>query len=639
MKVKKFYNLFSLQKRLLSIVLGLIVLFVAFVSRLFYLQVVAGKSLQIKASSQWLRDLPLSSKRGEIFDSNGVVLATTITTYDVYVRARNVENYKDLAGYLSSKLNIDYEKVYKKVSNTHISESLIKMQVDEKTSLEIVNSGKKGVYLSQNVGRVYPFGNLLTQVLGYCSIDNSGQTGVENYYNKYLKGIDGKSLVQADAKGVEIENSLQYFLPSIAGENLELTIDVQIQSALETALINAYIEHKAKSAWGVVYDATTGGIVAMSNLPSFDLNKVPRNDLKTLNELSKNNCVVDVYEPGSTFKILTMLAGLNEGLTNIDERFYCSGSCSCDGQKIKCWKTIGHGSQTLVEGFKNSCNCVFVNLAMRLGVERLYKYINLLGIGQKTGVDMSSESGGIIIKQDKVKNVDLARIGFGQSVAVTPLQMVRMVAGATTGKLAYPHILAKIDNNGKTTFEYQDKTLDLNISPKVLEQLNNMLFNNVNADGKCSFVPGYKVGGKTGTAQKFVDGHIAQGKYVSSCFCVYPTFEPKYVLIVCINEPSNGVYYGGVVAKPVAQEVFSKIVEIKNILPDEATDVYLKPNVAMPNLIGLTLADAMAVLKTLNLSCDIDGVGGVIVNQLPLENTMLFAGDEVFVSVSEKEKM
>lgn len=633
MKIKKFYNLFSLQKRLLSIMLGLVVLFVALVSRLFYLQVIDGKTLQLRASSQWLRDLPLSSKRGEILDTNGVVLATTVTTYDIYVRARNVEDAQDLAKYLSEKLNLNYEKVLKKVQNTNISESLIKMQVDEKTSLEIINSNKKGVYLSQNVGRVYPFGDLMTQVLGYCSIDNSGQAGVESYYNKYLKGIDGKSFVQADAKGVEIENALEYYLPSIAGENLTLTLDVQIQSALELALANAYQEHQAKSCWGIVYDAETGGVLAMSNLPSFDLNNVPRNDLKTLNELSKNNCVVDVYEPGSTFKILTMLAALNERLTSLDERFYCSGSCSCDGQKIKCWKTIGHGSQTLVEGFKNSCNCVFVNLALRLGVERLYKYMNLLGIGQKTGIDIASESGGITIKQDSVKNVDLARIGFGQSVAVTPLQMVRMIAGATTGKLTYPHLVESLSNNGKTTYEYQSKFVDLNISKDVLEKLNNMLFNNLNSDGQSSFVAGYNVGGKTGTAQKFVDGKIAQGKYVSSCFAVYPTNKPKYIVLVCINEPV-GAYYGGVVAKPVVQEVVSKIIKIKNIAPENESDLSLQPNVAMPNLVGLSLADAMAQLRVLNLSCDIDGTGGVVTSQLPRENTLLFAGEEVFVSVS-----
>lgn len=635
MKIKKFYNLFSLQRRLLAIVLGVIVLFVALVSRLFYLQVIDGKNLQIKASGQWLRDLPLSSNRGEILDANGVVLATTVTTYDIYVRARSVDNPEDLASFLANKLGLDYAKILKKVKNTSIGESLIKMQVDEKTSLEIANANKTGVYLSQNVGRVYPFGNLLTQVLGYCSIDNTGQAGIESYYNKYLKGVDGKSLVQADAKGIEIEGSLKYYMPSIAGENLTLTIDVQIQSALEKALASAYEKHQAKSCWGIVYDAETGGIIAMSNLPSFDLNSVPRDDLSKLNELTKNNCVVDVYEPGSTFKIVTMLASLNEGLTSLDERFYCSGSCVCDGQKIKCWKTIGHGSQTLVEGFKNSCNCVFVNLALRLGVERLYKYIELLGIGQKTGIDIASESGGIIINKNNVKNVDLARIGFGQSVAVTPLQMVRMVAAVTTGQITYPHLLQTVASNGRVIYDYDVKTANLNISSDVIEKINYMLFNNINADGQCTFVGGYKIGGKTGTAQKFVDGKIAQGKYVSSCFAVYPTDKPKYVVLVCVNEPV-GAYYGGVVAKPVVQELMSKIVEIKCISPDEKNDAPIQPNIEMPNLIGLSLAEAMSLLKPLNLIADLDGVGGVVINQLPQEGTKLFAGEEVFVSVSEK---
>lgn len=636
MKVKKFYNLFSLQKRLLSILLGLIVLFVALVCRLFFLQVIDGKKLQIKASSQWLRDLPLASKRGEIYDCNGVVLASTITTYDIYVRARNVDNAEAVSKLLTNKLGLNYDKVYKKVTNTKISESLIKMQVDEKTSLELVNSGLKGIYLSQNVGRVYPFGDLLTQVLGYCSIDNSGQTGIENYYDKYLQGVDGQSLVQTDAKGVEIEDSLEYYLPSIAGANINLTIDVQIQSVLETSLMKAYNEHKAKGAWGIIMDATNGEILAMSNLPSFNLNEVPRNDLNKLNELSKNSCVVDVYEPGSTFKILTILAALNEGVTSLEERFYCSGSCSCDGQKIKCWKTQGHGSQTLVEGFKNSCNCVFVNLALRLGVEKLYKYINLLGIGQKTGVDIYSESGGIIIKKANVKNVDLARIGFGQSVAVTPLQMVRMVAGITSGNLTTPHILKSVSYQGKTSYVFDNKMQELNISTDAIDKVNSMLFNNVNAEEDCTFVSGYKVGGKTGTAQKFVSGALAQGKYVSSCFAVYPTYAPKYVMIVCVDEPSNGAYYGGVVAKPVVQEIFTKIMEIKNILPDEQEDVSLKPNIVMPNLIGMSVVEALAKIRTLDLCANVDGVDGVVVNQLPTSGSLLFVGDEIVISTSIK---
>ena len=631
MKAKKFYNLFSLQKRLLAIILVIIVAFVALICRLFFIQIVDGKKLQKLASSQWLRDLPLSSRRGDILDCNGIVLASSVTTYDVYVRARNVKDANALSRIIADSLNLSYEKVYKKVTNIYISESLIKMQVEEETALSLVNCGYTGVYLSQNVGRVYPFNDLLTQVLGYCSIDNSGQTGIENYYDEFLKGVDGKSLVQANAQGVELDGSLEYYLPSIAGANCELTIDVAIQSILETALLKAYNEHKAKGAWGIIMDAETGGILAMSNLPSFDLNNVPRSDLTLLNTLSKNSCVVDVYEPGSTFKIITMLAALNEGLTDLDERFYCSGSCVVDGQKIKCWKTQGHGSQTLVEGFKSSCNCVFVNLTMRLGVEKLYKYIEYFGIGTKTGVDIASESAGILLKKENVKNVDLARIGFGQSVAVTPLQMVRAVAGITTGKMTTPHLMNKIYTEDSVLYEHENKVTQLNISADVLEKLNSMLFNNVNSEGDYTFVSGYEVGGKTGTAQKFKDGAIAQGKYVSSFFGVYPTTKPKYVMLICIDEPSNGAYYGGVVAKPVGQEIFAQIFKTKNILPEMPSQIDNQPSVAMPDLVGLSTAEALAEIKKLGLNVQVDGEGAVIINQFPTKDTMLYLGDEVVV--------
>lgn len=631
MKAKKFYNLFSLQKRLFVVLIAIIILFVALFFRLFFIQIVDSKELQVRASSQWLRDLPLSSKRGNILDANSVLLASSVTTYDVYVRARNVTDANKLSSILSEKLNLSFDKVYKKVTNTTISESLIKMQVDEATSLYLVNCGCKGVYLSQNVGRVYPFNDLLTQVLGYCSIDNSGQTGVENFYNDFLKGVDGKSLVQANAKGVELEDTLEYYIPSVAGADCKLCVDTQIQLILEKALENAYTTHKAKGAWGIVQDLTTGGILAMSNIPSFDLNNVPRNDLTALNKLSKNSCVVDVYEPGSTFKIITITAALNEGLTNISEKFYCSGSCAVDGQKIKCWKTQGHGSQTLVEGFKNSCNCVFVNLALRLGTERLYKYLKMFGIGSKTGVDISSESAGIVIKQENVKNVDLARIGFGQSVAVTPLQLINAVAGVTTGVMYTPHVIDEIFTEDKILFKYKKEKTTLNIKTDVVKQVNSMLFNNVNQEDDCTFVSGYDVGGKTGTAQKFENGAIARGKYISSFFGVYPTSSPKYGVIICIDEPSNGAYYGGVVAKPIGQEIFSELFKVKNILPDDMEDYELKPSVEMPSLIGISVSEALGIIKSLGLTANVDGEGGIVLNQLPVAQTYLYLGDEVLI--------
>ena len=629
-KLKRFYNFFSFQRRVFILVIVIILVFITVFCRLGYLQLVKGKELQVLGASQWLRDLPLSAKRGDILDCNGTLLATSKTTYDVYVRARSVDNPNTLARLISEKLDLNFDNVYAKVTNKSISESLIKLQVDEQTALMLVNSGLSGVYLSQNVGRVYPYSNLLTQVLGFCSIDNVGQTGLESYYDKYLKGVSGKSLVQTNAQGLEIDNSLHYYIPSIAGANLTTTIDVNIQLALEKHLQTALIEHKAKSVTGIVLDATNGDIVAMSNLPDFDLNNVPREDLSLLFATSKNTSVVDVYEPGSTFKIITITAALNENLTRLDERFYCGGSCTVDGERIKCWKTQGHGSQTLEEGFKNSCNCVFVQLALRLGVERLYEYMELFGIGSATGVDVASESNGIVMNKNSVKNVDLARIGFGQSVAVTALQLTNVFAGISSGKLYTPHLIKSINTNNSTLYKYIPTSKSLNINQSTIEQVRQMLSNNLNTEDDLTFVPGYDVGGKTGTAQKFENGAIARGKYVSSFIGVYPTKTPKYIVFISVNEPV-GAYYGGMVAKPIGQKVFSDIFTIKNLLADQPSQLDNQPNIPMPNVVGLTVAEASAKLKSLGLNINIDGLGGVVVSQLPLKDTLIYKGEEVLI--------
>jgi len=495
-RIKTFFNIHSLQRRFIAIVLSIIVIFFALVGRVFYLQIINGKNLQIKAVEQWLRDLPLSSKRGEILDCNGVSLATTITTYDVYVRARNVSKPSELASEINALLGVDFEKAYSKVTNKSLSEILIKMQVNEEKAKALTKF--EGVYLSQNVARVYPYDNLLTQVLGYCTIDNIGQAGLESFYDKYLKGIDGKSLTQTNAQGKEIFNSLGYYIPSVAGANLKTSIDVQMQSILERELNLAFEEHKAKGVSGIILDAQNGGIKAMSCLPSFNLNEVPRDNISALQAMTKNSTIVDVYEPGSTFKLITLAAALNEGKTNINERFFCGGRCSVDGETIKCWKTVGHGSLTLLDAFKNSCNCVFVNLALRLGVDKFYKYLNLFGIGEKTGVDIASESSGIVMPKEQVRTVDLARIGFGHAIAVTQLQMASVYAKITTGNEITPHLIESIETENKTLFENKTSKHKINLKPEVVNTINEMLSNNINNEEKLTFVSGYNVGGKTG---------------------------------------------------------------------------------------------------------------------------------------------
>lgn len=629
-KFKTFYNIYSIQRRFVATILIIVILAFALLVRVFYLQIIDGKSLQIKAAEEWLRDLPLSSRRGEIYDSSGVSLASTVTTYDVYVRARNVTEPAQLASAISELLQVDYQVAYAKVTNKSLSEILIKMQVEEDLALSLTEYS--GVYLSQNVARVYPYSNLFTQVLGYCTIDNIGQAGLELYYDKYLKGVDGKSLTQTNAQGQEIENSLSYYIPSVPGANLYTTLDVQMQAILERELSSAYTEHKAQSVSGIILDAKTGGIKAMSCLPNFDLNNVPRDDLSNLQEMTKNSTVVDVYEPGSTFKLITLVAALNEGLTQEDEQFYCTGRCTVDGETIKCWKTVGHGSLTLVDAFKNSCNCVFVQLALRLGVDKYYDYLELFGLGEKTGVDIASESSGIIMNKDQVRNVDLARIGFGHAIAVTQLQMASVYAKITTGYDVTPHILSSINSEDEILYQEKYSKKKIDISSETIVTVNQMLSNNINSDGDYTFIPGYDVGGKTGTAQKYDEnGQIATGKYISSFIGTYPASNPKYIIIVCVNEPSNGVYYGGVVAKPIGERVLKSIFETKSITPTDITQLDNKPSIEMPYVVGMSLADACASLKKLGLDVLLDKEGEVVIEQLPPEGTLLYLGEIVYL--------
>lgn len=630
-KFKTFYNLSNLQKRFVAIIVIICTLFVALLGRVFYLQLIKNQHLQLLAAEQWLRDLPLSSKRGEIYDQNGVSLATTITTYDIYVRARNVKQPDALARELSTLLSTDYNKMYDKVTNTKQSEVLIKMQVDEDIALKLAKIN--GVYLSQNVARVYPYSNLMTQILGYCTIDNAGQAGLESYYNKYLRGVDGKALTQTNAQGKEIENSLTYYIPSVPGADLHTTIDVQMQSILEQEMQSAMETHKAKGVSGIILNAQNGGIKAMSCLPSFDLNDVPRDNLAELQALSKNSAVVDVYEPGSTFKLITLVAALNEGLTNINEHFYCGGRTTVDGETIKCWRSVGHGSLTLLEAFKNSCNCVFVNLALRVGLDKFYQYLEYFGIGTKTGVDIASESSGIVMAKETVRTVDLARIGFGHAVAVTQLQMANVYAKITTGNNITPHLIDYISTeDNKVIYKHSSSKSKINLKADTIKTIDMMLSNNVNEPNKFTLVPGYNVGGKTGTAQKYDEnGKIASGKYISSFICSFPADNPQYILIVCVNEPSAGAYYGGVVAKPIGATVFQRIFETKSISPTDQTQLNNKPTIAMPNVVGIKLADACAKLTQLGLNSFVEGEGEFVLIQLPPENTMLFFGEIVYL--------
>ena len=631
--LKKF-NLHSQQKRILALILLVSFIFCVLLIRLGVVQLIDGAWLQSKAQDQWTRDLPLKAERGKIYDSTGSSLAVSYTTYNIYTRAREIENPKETATYLSNLLGLTYQSVYNKVTNKNQSEFLIKMQVEEELARDIIDKNIKGVYLSQNTKRYYPYGDLLTQILGFTTIDNIGQAGIELYYNDLLKGTDGKSLVQADITGQELENTLSYYIPSIPGCDITLTIDAKIQLIVEQALNKVMEEQQAKSTTAIIMKANTGEIVAMSTKPSFDLNDVPRNDPSVLLENVKNKAVVDVYEPGSTFKILTMATTLEENTANDNSRFYCGGSTTVDGERIKCWRSIGHGSQTLSEGLANSCNCVFVDLALRLGTDTFYNYFSAFGLGQKTGIEISGESSGIIMNKDSAKRVDLARMGFGQAIAVTPLQLITAVCSAVNGGTLYKPYLIKqiVSPDGVTVEESAVTPVRQVVSKQTSATLNAMLEGVVSKTGKYTFVPGYEIGGKTGTSQKYENGSIARGKYVSSFIGTYPASNPEYVLLLLVDEPGTGAYYGSVVASPYAKEIFSGMFEYLNIEPDDPTLASAEvTTVTMPDLINKTLTEAVTTLVSLGLSYEIDGEGLTITNQLPPAGTKVKVTDTVVI--------
>ena len=609
------YSIGFIQKRLLVMILLITFLFFVIGLRLTIVQIINGEWLQAKALDQWTRDLPLEAERGLIFDAVGNALAVNTSSFDLYVRPKNVKNSAKVAEVLSMCLKLPYSEVYKKVTDKTSSEHLIKLQVSSEIREEIIASNLEGVVFSENIKRYYPFGELFTQVLGFTTIDNEGQAGLEAYYNEYLKGVKGSVLTQADVKGVDLDNALEYYLPAISGLNVNTTFDTTIQLALEQAMEICYKEQKAKSVTAVVMKPKTGEIVALACKPSFDLNNVPRDNVSELMQMTKNLAVVDVYEPGSTFKILTSAIALNEGVVTVNESFYDPGYRIVDGEKIKCWKHVGHGSQTFQDGFCNSCNAVFVDLALRLGKEELYENYYNFGLGQITGIDILGESAGILMNIDSAKTVDVARMGFGQAIAVSPLQLITaLCATVNGGNLMKPYITKSVvSNEGAVVFENKPTIIREVLSGKVSAIIREFLEDAVGRpNGNYTFIPGYSVGGKTGTTQKYSNGVIS-GKYIASFFGTFPANDPEYAILFIVDEPGAGAYYGSICATPYAKMVFEQIIKIKNYKPVKEVSEVKK--VIVPDVVGLSLYEACNKLIECGLLYEIGGEGDIIISQ------------------------
>ena len=572
---------YTSKKRLLTLLVAAIFLFLVIFLRLGYIQVIWGRDLQAKASEQWQRDLPVKAYRGDITDTNGNLLVTTKTGYGVYARPKSVTDAEGCARALADILGKDYQTLYDKITKKGVSEVTLKRQLTQEEAEQIRERNLDGIYLASEGIRSYVYGNFLSQVLGFVSSDGVGQTGLEAYYDKYLQGLDGELLTETDLVGSELDNGAMTYIPAVNGLTVTLTIDAVIQTVVENVLELAMYQQKPQAARCIVMDVTTGEILAMASKPSVDLNNLPRDDLEYLMKYSKNTLLTDVYEPGSTFKVLTAAACLEE-YKNGNPRafspehiFNSSGIRIVDGSKISCWTKHAngkHSNQNLSDALNNSCNPIFTDIALSLGKETMYDYLSKFGYGSVTGIDFAGEQAGILVPKTAVTNGDLARIGFGQTIAVTALQLCMATAAAVNGGyLMQPYLVKEISDSqtGKTVKNFYPTVVDRAVSQETSQQIAAMLKRVVDeGGGKNAKIEGYQVGGKTGTAQKFVDGALAQGKYVSSFIGFFPASSPKYLTLMIVDEP-EGQSYGSIVAAPYAALVFQEIINYKNIAPLE----------------------------------------------------------------------
>ncbi len=614
--------LYNPAKRLSVVIILIVFLFCAVFAKMAVVIVANGANLQVKALSQWLRDVPTDAPRGSILDRNGKVLAATTTRYNLYVRPSDVADKPSVAKLLCDVFGYDYDstlaKISKRASEITVATKATKEQLDE-----IYRSGLSGIYYSEDNLRYYPYGDFMTQALGFCGSDGYGQTGLEAYYDKYLTGIDGQILTESDLIGRKLNGGSTYYLPSVSGLNVVTTLDSGIQRIVEGAVRNAVAKFNPTGAACIVMDYTNGEIVALCEYPSFDLNAVPRDDLQSLFETSKSRLVSTVYEPGSTFKILTSAAALDSGKVSVSDRFYCSGSKVVDGKKIRCWKSKGHGSIDFGDGVEGSCNCVFMECALRMGTATFYDYLRSFGLTKKTGVDVTGETSGVFISESSVKNVDLARIGFGQAVAVTPIGLLSATSAVINGGYKVtPHLMSSVkDFSGTQIASYGLSGGERVVSQATSDTMRELLKRVVTTgSGKGAYVPGYEIIGKTGTAQKYENGQIARGKYISSFLGFSVVEGANYGVLFIVDEPQGYMYYGSLVAAPMVGDVFEGIFAYLNIparYTGEESSI-IGEEFYLPSFEGMSVSKAKNELSRLGLYCEIDGDGDVVLSQYPL---------------------
>ena len=593
---------------------------------MFYIQVFQYNKLNKLSDNLWSRELPIKANRGRILDRNNKVIADNITTTTLYLIPNQIKDKKLVSKNLSEILNVSYEEMYKHVSKKTSIEKVHPegRQLSFDIADKINNLHMEGVYLLKESKRYYPYDDMLAQAIGFVGIDNQGLAGIEKKYNDYLTGIDGYIKYYSDAKGNRLNKSEEY-IDSVNGYDVVLTIDLDLQQAVERELDNVMNKYRADNALALAMDPRSGEVLAMASRPTFNLNNYKGASTEILN---RNLPIWMTYEPGSTMKITTLAASLNEGIVNLfTDHFYDKGSIEVDGARLHCWKAGGHGNETYLQVVENSCNPGFVNLGLKLGKEKLFKYIKDFGYGEKTGIDLIGEENGILFNMDRIGNVELATTAFGQGISVTPIQQVRGVSAAVNGGILYkPYILKNIDDSNTKSIILENKSEEVRrvINKETSDMVRFALESVVaNGTGRNAYIENYRVGGKTGTAQKVNNGHYMSGNYIVSFIGFMPVDNPSIVLYVAVDNPKGVVQYGGTVAAPIAKSILESYISISDLKPSNEVmpkvynwmDVKYKKLV---NVVGKTREEATKLLKGYKI--EYSGNGNYVLYQSPEAN-------------------
>lgn len=661
------------KKRAFYIFLIFALLLVALLGRCIWIQFVNGHELQIKAIEQQTKDKTINSKRGIIYDRNGKILAQSASVEMVSVSPREIaeaDNADFVADTLSNILEMDRESVYKKITKNS-SYEIIKRRVEKEPADAIrsfmsfedeeghTTNKLKGVYLSEDTKRYYPYGKLASQVIGFVGTDNQGLNGVELSFDKYLKGLPGRIVTAKNAMGTDMPFKYEKYINPENGANLVLTIDETIQHFVEKNLEQAVADYKVQNgAACIIMEAKTGDILAMATYPSFDLNDpftlnsaekqtqmdALQGDERTkfyndeLQKMWRNKAVVDTYEPGSTFKAITTAMALEENVVSINDAFHCTGAHVVGPHVIHCWKAGGHGAETFLQGVENSCNPVFMTVGARIGNSNFYKYYKAFGFAEKTGFDLPGEAVCAFHQMANFNEVELATSSFGQSFQITPLQLITAYSAIANGGTMVRPRIAKVltDDDGNVIKTFESKNIRKVISEETAATTRQILESVVtNGTSKNAYIAGYRVAGKTGTSEKLPRGN---GRYIASFAGLAPANDPEVIGLLLLDEPMGDTYMGGQIAAPTFKLIFEDTLRYLGIEPQYTEEELKTMDLPVPNVEGLGVSDVSKAFENSGLRYQIVGDGEVIVSQIPKGGTALPASSTVVLYTRETDE-